>query len=299
MYDPNPNDCDVTVDAGSLPPDTPAMAHTTNDGYGSGWTVNETFLSQVDPSYDSWWSYLGGHELGHVYGFDNVHTSGCPGYTIMFWLMNPPLPASLKCSDQQNANSYYPDEPLPCDTDPGWPGCNSPLVIDTKGNGFRFTSAKHGVMFDIDADGVLERVGWTQGNSDDMWLAMDRNGNGVIDNGSELFGDVTPVDPANPAATALNGFEALKALDSVPDGVIDRHDAAFAQLILWSDQNHDGVSTLDELEPVPVSRLEAVELTYRIVSRVRRGNTIRQASWVTWAGRKRAIVDVWLDTMER
>jgi hypothetical protein len=172
----------------------------------------------------------------------------------------------------------------------------APLVVDTKGNGFKFTTAKAGVWFDIDADGVRELVGWTQKSSDDAWLAMDRNENGVIDNGSELFGDVTPGDRSHP--TSPNGFEALRFLDTNPDGIIDAKDAAFARLLLWTDRNHDGISTPDELVPVNASPLRSIDLHYTVVSRVRHANTIRQPSFVSWADGTRSIVDIWLDTIE-
>ena len=134
------------------------------------------------------------HEFGHVFGYasgncsknDSVMTDIQPSD------MDPNTAISAGCADNAAIARDYDPPPDMCATDPAWPGCNSPLVIDTKGNGFKFTSASDGVMFDIDADGVPDRVGWTKNDSDDAWLAIDRNGNGVIENGSELFGDVTP-----------------------------------------------------------------------------------------------------------
>jgi hypothetical protein len=83
----------------------------------------------------------------------------------------------------------------------------SPILADLSRDGFKLTSAGDGVMFDIDADGMAEQVAWTERDSDDSWLAMDRNGNGRIDNGAELFGNASPAyadEPRGPRA--MNRF---------------------------------------------------------------------------------------------
>jgi hypothetical protein len=87
------------------------------------------------------------------------------------------------------------------------------LLIDTEADHFKLTTARRGVLFDVDADGLSEQVAWTAVDSDDPWLAMDRNGNGRIDDGSELFGDATP-KAGNRYDTTPNGFEALKYVDT-------------------------------------------------------------------------------------
>jgi hypothetical protein len=93
------------------------------------------------------------------------------------------------------------------------------------------------VYFDHDGDGVLTKTGWAGKN--DALLVWDRNSNGRIDTGAELFGDFTPM----PNGTlAPNGFAALAALDANGDGVIDASDPAFHELKLWRDTSQDGVS---------------------------------------------------------
>jgi hypothetical protein len=154
---------------------------------------------------------------------------------------------------------YY-DDPGPDPDD----GKESPIVLDLGGDGYRFTSATSGVRFDIRADGHPVQIGWTRLGTDDAFLALDRNGNGRIDSGAELFGNSMRLTSGE---VAPNGFDALAELDINDDGAVDASDPAWQHLLLWTDRNHDGMSTLDELQPVASSVVTALKTAHRRVGR--------------------------------
>jgi hypothetical protein len=220
----------------------------------------------------NWDTYPCGQKIagtcGGVPDYGTYPTTGCAtGFTVINGTCHRSLQFQGRC-----AGGGYDPETCSCpdgiDT--------SPIVIDIDGSGFSLTPSWDGVSFDILADSVQLPLAWTAAASTNSFLTLDRNGNGSIDNGQELFGNLTP----QPATASPNGFVALAEYDKAAnggngDGKIDQRDAIFSSLRLWRDSNHNGQSEPSELRPL-AGVIRALDLNYKESKRVDEwGNTFR------------------------
>jgi RTX calcium-binding nonapeptide repeat (4 copies) len=148
------------------------------------------------------------------------------------------------------------------------PKTGSPIILDLDGNGVTTTSESAGTYFDLRNTGFAEKTGWV-GPTDGL-LVWDRNSNGVIDNGGELFGNYTLTASDTVAA---NGFAALASYDSNSDGKIDSSDPIWSDLQVWIDANGNGVTDSGELHSLSSLGIQSLNL-----SDTDEGNTVRDAA---------------------
>ncbi|HQL99132.1 MAG TPA: calcium-binding protein [Ruminococcus flavefaciens] len=154
-----------------------------------------------------------------------------------------------------------------------------PLIIDLGERGIKLSGADKGVYFDLDNNGTAERTSWTTG--EDGFLALDRNGNKIIDNGSELFGDSVIMANGNRSSS---GFEALSELDENEDGVINEDDAVFGDLRVWVDANNNGITDKGELKTLAEENIASIALEHDNSEKVdgESGTVITETASVTF-----------------
>jgi hypothetical protein len=215
------------------------------------------------------------HELGHYYGLKDIFQSGCTD--IMAQLdgsQHYVTGSDCTMADSQN-QTIDENNPIdyscqqPCFTNCVAGNCpaqngGSPIIFDIDGDGFRLSGPADPVDFDLFSDGIPVWTSWTAGGSGTAFLALDLNGNGLIDDGGELFGNHTRLMDGS---FAKNGYEALAQYDEPinggnGNGVIDPGDAVFARLLIWTDWNHDGKTDAGELQTLSEAGIVAIDLAY-------------------------------------
>jgi hypothetical protein len=168
----------------------------------------------------------------------------------------------------------------------------SPLVLDLNNDGKFSVSVDNGVRFDMKSSGSLLKTGWV--NANDGLLARDINGDGIINNGAELFGDSTKL-PKGKLAT--DGFAALSPLDGNRDGVINAKDTSWKDLKIWIDRNSDGHTDTGELVSINSTGIVSLKLGPKSSTATENGNKIGLVSSYTNAdGSSGTMADVWFRT---
>ena len=134
------------------------------------------------------------------------------------------------------------------------PDCATPLVLNFEGGPVEYAPVA-AATFDLSTDGTCTNTAWPTS----PWLALDRDGDGFIRSGAELFGSATAMSSGG---SASNGFAALTELDSNFDGKITAADERFGELVLWSDLDDDRIGAYAELRPLAETTVVAIDLGY-------------------------------------
>ena len=162
---------------------------------------------------------------------------------------------------------------------------SDPITFDLDGDGVELTNYLNGARFDILGDGRQVNTAFVTGG--DAFLALDRNGNGTIDSGKELFGDQNG---------AKNGFEELRKLDDNKDGIIDAQDEVYTRLRLFKD-NGNGTTEAGELVSLSDAGIASISLAYKDVNEAASGGnrTAQSSSFHYGDGRRGRVVDTILN----
>jgi hypothetical protein len=172
----------------------------------------------------------------------------------------------------------------------------SPIVINFENGDYRLTGRNSPVLFDMRGNGHPLLMGWTAAGADEAFLWLDRNHNGKVTSGAELFGNFTPLKNGR---MAINGFEALAEFDANRDGIIDDRDPIWSRLMLWRDLNHNALSESTEISPLDASDVTAIDLDDHWTGRHDQwGNAFRYKSLISirnrsgHAVRKQPVYDI-------
>jgi len=197
---------------------------------------------------------------------------------------------SLPTPNMPPENDTPPPPPPPAPPEPP----RDPLSIDIDRDGVISTLHKdHGVHFDLDNSGFSESTSWIA--SSDGLLVLDRNADGQIDAGAELFGTETVLSDGT---FASNGFEASADLDENKDGMLSAADEMFSSLRVWIDGNSDGISTEAELHTLMSLGIESISTQYQVTPRLdANGVEHREFGEVTYADQSKGLANtLWFNS---
>ena len=179
-------------------------------------------------------------------------------------------------------------------------GSTDPIMLDLDGDGYNITNLKEGTYFDLNSDGFAEKINWS---TQDGILAVDKNNNGLIDDGTELFSDYFVL---NNGEKATNGFEALSQYDTNGNNRIDNEDNSFSDLLVWRDKNGNGISEKSELYSLDELGIEFIDLSFKSVNLDTESGVLigEESFFVKKDGTENKIGEMWFsadltDTLEK
>ncbi|HDG1684016.1 TPA: hypothetical protein PFE14_004521, partial [Kluyvera ascorbata] len=169
---------------------------------------------------------------------------------------------------------------------------SSPIILDLDRDGIETLAKQAGIFFDHDGNHFAENTGWV--SADDGLLVLDKDSNGKIDSGNELFGNNTVLSNGSLAA---NGYEALQELDTNGDGTLNSRDEAWQQLQVWQDRNGNARVDDGELMSLSEAGIAAIDTDYKNSTWVdKQGNAHKQTGEVIYLdGSEGQSADVWFD----
>ena len=174
---------------------------------------------------------------------------------------------------------------------------NSPLVLDLNKNGsldLKSAWDKDVINFDLNANGKKVKTGWV--GSEDGLLAIDLNKDGMINSGSELFGEYSQKQSNTGAKTFNNGFLALAKYDTNKDHKIDNKDKVFSKLLVWTDKNQDGISQKTEISSLTSVKIKSLNLKHTKSNDYVKGNLIGlRSTYTTLDNQVHKMADVWFE----
>jgi hypothetical protein len=239
-------------------------------------SATSTINSNIPLTFPAVLTEIIAHEMGHTMGLNDcnyVDANNCgigssvmvSGAPVATWTGLQGQPGPTGCDIlvvETVANDYQCCIGSSCPSRNSCP-CNSPIVLDIDGTGFKLTSAANGVIFDISGHGDPVQMAWTAPGSNNAFLALP-GPDGLVHSGKELFGNFTP----QPSSAIPNGYAALAVYDDPKNGgngdeIIDSRDSIFASLRLWIDSNHDGICQPNELHTLPSLGVHSLSLNYK------------------------------------
>ncbi|WP_462106241.1 calcium-binding protein, partial [Campylobacter concisus] len=176
------------------------------------------------------------------------------------------------------------------------PTIYDPITLDLNKDGkIDTTDLDNGVYFDHNGDKVAMKTSWI--GKEDGLLVHDRNNNGIIDDGSELFGNFTPLNPnnnLNDKNLAVNGYHALKSYDMNNDGIIDSNDEIYKHLKVWQDINGDGISQENELKTLEQANIKSLNLAFSNIDKdLDNGNNLMfEGNYTDNEGKEHKMADI-------